>query len=96
MFEIFDTEKVAKKMTDKVFRMLKVEEKFNEKEIRFFRWFGEKFPVKLANFIVAILTFIIFKMIYETFGIDYILMIGTLIMMFNLRELNKKMRKLTE
>lgn len=98
MFEIFDVEKIAKKMTDKLFAQMKIDEdeKMSPRAKRTFRWIGERLPVHISGFLVAITTFYIFNLIYKNFGIDYIIMIGVLIMIFNLKNINKSLKKLTE
>ena len=95
MFEIIDVEKASKKMTAKVFKIMKVEEKFTAKEIKFFRWWGEEFPVKLSRIIFAILTFMVFNLIYKNFGIDYIILIGVVVTILNFRNISKQLKKLT-
>lgn len=95
MFEIFNVEKISKKMTAKVFKIMKVKEKFNDKEIKIFRWIGEVLPVKLSKIIIAILTFMLFNLIYKTFGIDYIILIGVIVMILQLKNIVKEVKKLT-
>jgi len=95
LFEIFNVEKISKKMTAKVFKIMKVKEKFNDKEIKIFRWIGEVLPVKLSKIIIAILTFMLFNLIYKTFGIDYIILIGVIVMILQLKNIVKEVKKLT-
>jgi len=97
MYDLFNIKKISKKMTDKVFKMFKIEDDdlFSPKFKKFLRWVGERLPVILHKILMAITMFFFFKYIYNKFGIDYIILLGVIIMIFNLNKINESLEKLT-
>jgi len=88
----------SKKQTDKIFLWFNLDTDpiFSPRFKRFIKWFGYKFNpalLKIASFIILIW---IFNKIYTNYGIEKLVIIAFVIIIFTLRGISSELKKLTE
>lgn len=95
---MFDFEKWSKEQTDKIFLWFNVDTDpiYTPRFKKFIKFIGYKlnpFILSIASFIILIW---IFNRINNVYGIEKVLILGLVIMIFTLRGMSNELKKLTE
>jgi len=95
---MFDFEKWSKKQTDKIFLYFDIEKDpiYTKRFKRFIRWLGYKFNPALLSVVSFMLLIWIFNKIYVTAGMDKLMVVFMVIVIFSLRGISAELKKLTE